>query len=210
MDIVSLRTLEVDDLTIRPSSWLRWPATTTSSLASDRHGSIDVYIAAGRSARVLIEAKGRSLIISPADPEGFQQAYREASLLGALQSIEAISQRPRFALTRLLADRAGLILVSLGIILPVILLGYLTLRVPNLPLEVPFGFDAQGFPQTYAPPGRLLLLPLISGFCWAVNLVVGLWLYRSQSNQPLAYSLWATSVVVSGLFWGATLQLLAA
>jgi len=82
--------------------------------------------------------------------------------------------------------------------------------VPDLPFEVPFGFDAEGFPQTYAPPGRLLLMPLISGFCWAVNLLFGLWLYRSQANRPLAYALWVTSIVVSGLFLGATLHLLAA
>jgi hypothetical protein len=209
-DILSLQTIAAGDETIRPGGWPRWPATATNSIPNDRYGTVDFYLAAGRSARVLIEAQGRVLLISPADPQGFQEAYREASLLGALQPIEAISQRPRFALTRLLSDRVGLVLLALGIILPLILLGYLALRVPDLPLEVPFGFDAEGFPQTFAPPGRLLLMPLISGFCWAANLLFGLWLYRSQANRPLAYALWVTSVVVSGLFWGATLHLLTA
>ncbi len=130
-------------------------------------------------------------------------------MLGALRSIEPLSQRPRFALTRLVADRGGLTVLALGLILPVILLGYLALQLPDLPGQVAFGFDAEGFPQTFAPPGRLLLLPLASGFCWTVNLLLGLWLYRSQANRPLAYALWTASVVVSGLFWGATLKLLA-
>jgi hypothetical protein len=208
-DILSLSLLDPEDVEASPSGWLRWPATMTRTI-QDGQGVIEYFLAAGRAPRVRVETEERVFIISPANPGQFLDAYRETSLLGALQTIEHLSQRPRFALTRLVADRGGLTVLSLGLILPVILLGYLALRVPDLPSEVAFGFDAEGFPQTFAPPGRLLLLPLASGLCWTVNLLLGLWLYRTQANRPLAYALWTASVVVSGLFWGATLQLLAA
>jgi uncharacterized membrane protein len=91
-----------------------------------------------------------------------------------------------------------------------LLLGYLVVRAPSLPAQVPFGFDPSGAPDPMAPPGRLLLLPMIGGLCWLADLVVGAWIYRRDQDRPLAYAMWAAAVLVGGLLWGATFHLLAA
>ncbi len=83
-------------------------------------------------------------------------------------------------------------------------------QASTLPTEVPFGFDPYGQPESLVPPTRLLLLPMIAGFCWLVDLAIGLWLYRRDDQRPLAYGLWGISVLVAGLLWGASLHILAA
>jgi hypothetical protein len=80
----------------------------------------------------------------------------------------------------------------------------------SLPELVPLGFDAQGVPEAFVPPGRLLLLPLIGGLCWAIDLGLGSAFYRREPERPLAYALWGTAVIVGLLLWGAILALLAA
>jgi hypothetical protein len=97
-----------------------------------------------------------------------------------------------------------------GALLPISLLAFLAIQAPALPGEVPFGFDASGVPETLAPPGRLLLLPLAAGLCWMVDLVLGWWSYRREDLRVLAYLMWSFSILVGALFWGATLQLIAA
>lgn len=189
---------------------LRWPATTVGSLEGAGAERLDFFLALGGEDLVRVELEGRSLLLSPQDGPGFIEAYQQAALLGSLQPMPNLSQRPRFAVAELLADRAGRLLLLAGILLPLILLGYLAFRVPDLPSQVPFGFDPQGIPVTFAPPGRLLLLPMISGLCWLFNFSFGLWLYRLPPQRMLAYALWGASVIVGGLFWGATIQLLTA
>jgi hypothetical protein len=73
---------------------------------------------------------------------------------------------------------------------------------------VAFGFDTSGVVDTLAPPGRLLLLPMIGGASWFFNLFFGLWMYRTTINRPLAYMLWVGALLIGGLLWGAALQLL--
>jgi len=189
---------------------LHWPATRVGSQEQADGTRLEFFLALGGDGLVAIEVDGRTLLISPVDPEAFIEAYRQATLLGSLQPMQQVSLRPRFAVAELLADRAGRLLLLGGIALPLILLGYLAFRVPDLPLQVPFGFDPQGIPETFAPPGRLLLLPLISGLCWLFNFSLGMWLYRQPAQRMLAYALWSASIIVGGLFWGATLQLLTA
>jgi hypothetical protein len=149
-------------------------------------------------------------VISPPDPEACQNAFIETARMGSLELIPEGSRRPDFLFTRLWDDRLARALILGGLTLPVLLLSFLALRAPGLPEQVPFGFDPMGAPDPLAPPGRLLLLPLIGGLCWLADLVIGLWLYRRDRDRPLSYALWGAAIVVGGLLWGAALQLLAA
>jgi len=189
---------------------LRWPATRVGTARQAEHEGLEIFLAQGRGQLLQVEAADRSLLLSPVDAEAFLEAYNQARLLGSLQPMQSVSLRPRFALAELVADRIGRLLLLGGIALPLVLLGYLAFRVPDLPAQVPFGFDPQGLAETFAPPGRLLLLPLISGLCWLFNFSLGLWLYRLPSQRMLSYALWSGSVLVGALFWGAMLQLLTA
>jgi hypothetical protein len=159
---------------------------------------------------MVLSAGERLLAISPPDLEAFQQAFVDATRLGSLEPIPTLSHHPEFVMGELWSDRAAQVLLLVGIALPLTLLGYLALNVPSMPTGVPFGFEPSGAPNPVAPPGRLLLLPMIGGLCWITDFAVGAWLYRQEKDRPLAYAMWGAAIVVGGLLWGATLQLLAA
>ncbi|MEJ2012722.1 MAG: PH domain-containing protein [Anaerolineales bacterium] len=207
-DILSVSTVSRQESLQPLGRRLRWPATAVGSFVRESGTTLDYFIALGRDDLIAVEAKNQTLILSPDDPVGFVETYQQATMLGSLQPFERVSQRPRFAVVELLADPLGRLLLLAGILLPLFLLGYLAFRVPDLPSQVPFGFDPQGAPETFAPPGRLLLLPLIDGLCWLFNFSFGLWLYRQPAQRFLSYFLWTASIAVGILFWGATLQLL--
>jgi hypothetical protein len=159
---------------------------------------------------VVLTSGERHLAISPPDPEAFLRSLKDALRSGALKRVAEVSQRPDFLFARIWADRRARALILAGLLLPLSLLTFLAIQGQRLPPQVPFGFNPGGLPGPLAPPGRLLLLPLVGGLCWLVDLSLGAWLYRRVGNGLFAYALWGTAVVVGGLLWGATLQLLAA
>jgi hypothetical protein len=195
---------------LRPDRGLFWPGCVVGRSEIEKVGSIEFFATTGTNGLIVMYAEGRLLAISPPDLEVFQQAFMDATRLGSLEQIDAHSQRPDFIIARLWADLGARVLVLAGLCLPLLLLGYLVVRAPSLPAQVPFGFDPSGAPDPMAPPGRLLLLPMIGGLCWLVDLVVGAWIYRRDQDRPLAYAMWAAAVLVGGLLWGATFHLLAA
>ena len=196
-------------LSLWRSLW--WPGCYAFRSSVKGVGAVDYFATTGPEGWVLLSAgDGRHLVISPPDHETFQQAFVDATRLGSLEHIPTLSQRPDFLFTRLWEDRWARALILGGLLLPALLLVFLAVRAPGLPALVPFGFDSAGSPSLLAPPGRLLLLPFIAGLCWLADVLAGAWLYRNGEDRPLAYLLWATAVLVGGLLWGATLQLLAA
>ncbi|MGH2522300.1 MAG: DUF1648 domain-containing protein, partial [Anaerolineales bacterium] len=76
--------------------------------------------------------------------------------------------------------------------------------------EFALHFDAQGEPDRFGPPAGLFILPLIAGLAWAANTLLGLWLYRRESERTGAYLLFGATVFVLALVWVAALGLLTA
>jgi hypothetical protein len=194
---------------LRPNRGLWWPGYVFGSREVEGEDLVECFATTGSQGMIVLSAGERLLAISPPDLEAFQQAFVDATRLGSLEPIATLSQRPDFVFSDLWNDRLAQVLVVMGLALPLLLLGYLALRVPTLPGIVPFGFDTTGSPNPLAPPGRLLLLPMIGGLCWIADFTVGAWLYRQARDRPLAYAVWGVAILVGGLFWGATLQLLA-
>jgi hypothetical protein len=189
-----------------PGFW--WPGLVIGKRYVEGLGEVEYFAARGPSGLIVVQSGDRFLAISPSDVDAFLKAVTTSLRMGALQTHEEVSTRPNFALARLASDRAALLLVIFGSLLPIAMFVYLLLTVGGIPGQVAFGFDATGAIDTYAPPGRLLLLPMISGASWFVNLFFGLWMYRTHTNRPLAYALWAGAILVGGLLWGAVLQLM--
>lgn len=208
-EITLMRSADEVAENLRPARGLWWPGYVYGSQEIDGEGLVEFFATTGPEGMMVVSAGGRLLAISPPDLEAFQQAFVDATRLGSLEPIATLSYRPEFVLSDLWNDRLAQVLVLIGLALPLFLLGYLALRVPSLPVRVPFGFDTAGVPNPMAPPGRLLLLPMIGGLCWIADFAVGAWLYRQVKDRPLAYAMWGVAIVAGGLFWGATLQLLA-
>lgn len=195
----------------RPRRGLWWPGCVVGERTVEGLGRLEFFATTAPEGWLLLSlAPDRHLVLSPPDPEAFHQAFVEAMQLGSLEPLPARSHRPDFFAARLWRDPWARAFILAGWALPVSLLAFLTLRLPTLPPEVPFGFTPTGAPGLLAPPTRLLLLPLIGGLCWLVDLGLGLWLYRGERERPLAYGLWAAGALVGGLLWGAALRMLAA
>jgi hypothetical protein len=190
----------------RPAFGFWWPGCLVGRGRTDQDQELEFF--AGSGERVIVSARGgRSLALSPPDGAAFQSAFLSATRMGALESIPERSDRPDFLLTRIWKDRVARGLILAGLALPLLGLTVLVLKAPGLPERVPFGFGPGGEPGPLAPPGRLLLLPMIAGLVWLFDLVLGSWFYRSSSERPLSYGLWGASVVSAALLGGAALYL---
>ena len=207
-ELVRVDRAEAFGLTQLPPIGFWWPGLVIGRKVVENLGEVEYFSTRGPSSMVVVQSGERYLAISPRDVEAFLQAVTDSLRMGALSSHEAVLTRPNFALARLGSDRMALLFVILGGLLPLVLFGYLLLIVGSISGQVAFGFDSAGAIDTFAPPGRLLLLPMIGGASWFLNLFFGLWLYRTRTNRPLAYMLWAGAVLIGGLLWGAALQLL--
>jgi hypothetical protein len=189
---------------------MAWPGCLVGERMVEGVGRVEFFTTRSGDRMLLVNAGDRHLAISPPDNDAFLETFGQMTQMGSLTRIETKSHRPDFLLTRLWRDRLARALILAGLGLPLTLLCYLALRAPSLPAEVPFGFDPTGLPYPLAPPGRLLLLPLIGGMCWLADLALGTWLYANHKDRILAYAMWGSALLVAGLLWGAALHLLAA
>lgn len=207
--VKSVEVVDQAGASLRPDPGLWWPGCVVGRTRSADHAGME-FFATGLGGRlVLVNTEAGSLAISPADPSAFNRAFVDATRMGSLEQIPALSRRPDYFSSRMWNDRLARGLLLGGLILDLLLLGFLAIRAPALGESVPFGFGPGGVPDPMVPPGRLLLLPLIAGLCWLGDLALGAWLYRREREKPIAYAVWTSALVVGGLFWGATLQLLA-
>lgn len=191
-----------------PSAGLHLPGVRVG--AGDWAGALVEYFATDLERALLLHCEGKILVLSPPDPDGLVNEFVRYNRMGSLQRVEPSSQRPNLLPAQIWADGLARWLLLAGLLAPLGLLAYLVLQAGSLPAEVPFGFLPSGEPAAPAPAGRLLLLPLVAGLVWLVNLLLGAWLYRRQRDRALSYALWSAAVLVAGLLWGAAAQLLAA
>jgi hypothetical protein len=209
-DVQEVKVPDSDTARLRPGQGIWWPGCVIGHRAVEGVGQVEFFASTGAEGMLLLRLADRWLAISPTDRDGFRQAYVDMMRMGSLERIPAVRLRPDFLFNRVWSDRWARVLVIVGLLLSLLLLGYLAFRASAPAGQVPFGFDAYGAPEGFVSPTRLLILPMIAGLCWLADLVIGLWLYRKEEQRPLAYGFWATAVLVGGLLWGASLQLLAA
>lgn len=193
----------------RPRFGFWWPGCMVGSARSDLGEAVDFFATSGQLLVVRTMA-GRALAISPPDAEAFQGAILSATRMGSLEAIPERSVRADFLVMRLWRDRLARGLILTGLLIPLVLLGALVITAPSLPELVPFGFGPSGQPNPLAPPGRLLLLPLIAGLIWIADLVFGAWFFGNEADRPVAYALWSAAIMAGALLVGATWQLLSA
>lgn len=171
-------------------------------------GEAEVFGSVSPAEGLLVELDGKRLLITPAQREEFLEAFRTAVRQGSLTDLEVRSYRPDFLVGRAWQDRAARLLLAGGAAVPAGLLFYLAVRAAALPPQLPFGYDIQGLPGPMVPAGRLLLLPMMAVALWMVDAAVGLLLYRQPRTRPLAYTLWTSTIVASGLLWMAVMTML--
>ncbi|MCJ7512029.1 MAG: PH domain-containing protein [Anaerolineales bacterium] len=195
---------------VRPAPGLWWPGCVVGEREVEGVGRIEFMASESAPGQIVVITREFQLAISPANAQAFQQAYVAGARMGSLEPLAPLSIRPDFLVARVWSDRVARALLLAGLTLPLVLLGYLAFRAPSLPQSVPFGFDVRGVPALFAPPGRLLLLPMVGIVCWMIDAVLGAWLLRRETRPHLSYALWSTAIAVGGMLWAAVAFLLGA
>jgi hypothetical protein len=200
--------LRAEDIPLPQIEWVRpanelgfqlripWTATVGAFLGISRVeglGQVE-YIASDLKTLLLVATPEKVYAISPADTKTFVRSFRRMIELGSLAPLPSLSVRPVAFLERVWADLPARIMLIAGIGLTVVLFLVVTLRIPGL-ATVSLGFDAQRQPLEAGPAESLLLLAVLGGFGYVIDLLTGLFFYRHEQNRPVAYLLWGTGVL---------------
>jgi hypothetical protein len=157
------------------------------------------YLASRSRGMILIGTARRIYAISPAEPEEFLYAYQRQTELGSITPLPAQSSYPRFLVSDVWNSRPARYLILAGALMGLALLAWISLSIPTRS-QTALGFRPDGSPGDLVSAVQLLLLPVLNGLIWVVDLVVGLFFFRRPATKALAYVLWGSSAVVSALF----------
>jgi hypothetical protein len=167
------------------------------------------YMADRASQLVLIAAAGTLLAVSPADRDAFLAAYQEFNEMGSLTPLPAQSVHPAFLFPEMWKDVFARFLVVGSILLVVILFAWVSLIIPGRQ-PISLRISPSDTVVEYVPAAQLLLLPVMNGVFFLVDLSLGLFFFRRAEIRSLAYLMWGSSMVVSLLFIGAAIFILRA
>lgn len=192
-----------------PRPPLSWPGAVLG-VRKLPDGRLVEFLAARARGLALIVTKQRIFAISPADRDEFLRAFRLVAEFGSLSPLVPSSIYPDILFTRAWSDQLarGLMLSGFGVSLA--LLVWVALAVPLHP-QIALRLTPQLTPAEEAVPGvRLMLLPVLDGLFFVVNLLLGFFFYRHKETQVLSYLMWASSTLVALIFLGAVYFLLRA
>lgn len=177
---------------------LRWPGAVLGT--RDQLDGVQVEFLAGHSAPlILIGTPERIFAISPARLDEFLRISQQFAELGSLTPFPARSLYPSFLLARVWATRPARYLLLAGLVLGFVLFVATNFFIPSRP-TVSLRVNPAGNLADAVPSVQVFLLVLINGFFYLADVLLGLFFFRRQGEQVIAYILWGTGVVTSVLF----------
>jgi hypothetical protein len=160
-----------------PMPWLRWPGAVLGTRHTSDGERVE-FLSSRSNQLVVIATRTQLFTISPGEPETFMQTFQRLMELGSLSPITAQSLHPTFLLARIWRMRSARLLILAGLLLNIILVVWVSLVIPSRS-TILFGFATSGDP---VPAVRLLLIPLISGFFFLVDLLLGIFFFRRDAD----------------------------
>jgi hypothetical protein len=157
------------------------------------------FLAAGSGTIIFIATKERVFAISPRDPEGFIQEYRHYAERGSLSPLAARSVYPSFLISRVWASLPARYLIVAGFSLSLVLLVLVSLTIPER-TQISLGLRMDGSPRDMVPSVRLMLLPVLNGLVYLLDLLLGLFFFWKEESRPYAYLMWGGGAVTPVLF----------
>lgn len=194
-----------------PLPWGALPgAILGTRLLSD--GTVLEYFASDFSKMVLVATDERVFILSPARLDEFLFLMQRLLEFGAISPWTRRSQNPTFILGEVWRNRLARLLLGIGLLGNLIMVIWVSLLIPNLE-EIYLSVAA----EAPSPPAFLMLIPLMNGFFYLVDTMVGLYFYRRSlpslispqaqqqpSPSPIgkiyAYLLWGCSLLTTIFF----------
>jgi hypothetical protein len=187
---------DLKGILLRPR--LRWPGAVLG-VREQVDGSQVEYLAAQSAPLILIATDERIFAITPAEPDEFLRISQQFAELGSLTPFPARSVRPAFLLARVWAVRPARYLLVAGLALTLIVFGLATVIIPTHS-AVSLRLNLAGNPADVIPSVQILLLPIVNGFFYLADVLLGLFFFRRQGEQIIAYILWSSSIITSLLF----------
>jgi len=187
---------DLDGILLRP--WLRWPGAVLG-VRNQLDGSQVEYMAAHSAPLILIATDERIFAISPDKPDEFLRISQQFAELGSLTPFPARSVRPAFLLAQVWGVRSARYLLVAGLALTLVLFGVASLNVPSRSTVI-LRLGPSGNPFDAVPSVQVLILPIINGFFYLADVLLGLFFFRRQAEQVIAYILWGSAVFSSVLF----------
>lgn len=170
-----------------PLPWLRWRGAVLGRRQVPELGEVE-FMAADTAHMVLVATSQKVFAISPAELSRFATVFQQVNELGSPSPLEAHSVYPKVFLGRVWEDRLARLLILLGLGIGLALLVVVAVALPGLETITWMS------PGSTAPAERLLLLPILDGILWLVDLVFGVYLYRSGGDLRIAaYLLWGSA-----------------
>jgi hypothetical protein len=151
------------------------------------------FIASDPRTMLLVATPSKVYVISPQDPNAFMRVFRSMIELGSLSPLVSRSVRPVAFVGHLWDDLVARWMLLVGFALTAVLTVTVLLRIPTL-RAVSLGFDAQRQPLDPGPAESLLLLVVLGGFAYMLDVVAGVFFYRRIASRPIAYLLWGAGV----------------
>ncbi|HEY9075420.1 MAG TPA: PH domain-containing protein [Anaerolineaceae bacterium] len=186
-----------------PVPLFSWYGALRGTINVEGLGPVE-FLGAEMNQLLLVATPRKIYAISPANPKDFLKAFRRVFELGSLTPFSSFSAAPSAFLLRVWSDKNArwLFLAGLGLALFLAggVLGF-SLLVPNA--QVVLTPSARVLEPV--PANRLLLLPVLGGFLFIVDLAVGTFFYRRLDQRPLAYLLWGGNLVTLTLLIAAAI-----
>jgi len=181
-----------------PLPTLRLPGDLSGKRNIAGAGTIE-YFATTKKKLLFIATENGGFVISPANPEAFQQAYERFIEMGSLTPLAPRSLYPALIFAQVWSSRLARGMLFAGFVLNLGLLGWVLLVIPGRS-TMHLGFRPNLMPGDLVPANRLLLLPFLNlGFLF-INFLLGLFFFRRIESQPASFLLWSTSILTSLLF----------
>jgi hypothetical protein len=179
--------------------WFRWHGAILG-VRRLGDGTPVEFLAAQRNQILLVGTSERVFAVSPEDTNGFLQAYQHLTEMGSLSPPLPESIHPTFLLSRVWQSRPARYLALLGALSSLGLLIWVSLVIPTMN-QVSLGFTQSGEPREVIPGIWLLMPALLNAFFYIVDFSLGLYFYRRDESQAMAYLLWGSGLFAGTLFW---------
>jgi hypothetical protein len=200
--------LRAEDLPLEAIEWIRpadelgfplplplftWPGAILGGHTVPDLGMVE-FLASERDRLLLLATPQRIYAISPEDPRAFMRSFRRVLELGSLTPLAPFSAQPAAFLQRVWQNTLARWFLLTGLVLSLALLTLVSLVIPTRN-EVALGYTPQGQPLPPVPSQRLMLLPMLALMAYVGDLLVGMYFFRRENGQALAYLLWAAGVL---------------
>ncbi len=189
----------------RLAGGLGWPGYRIGLGSLEGVGPVRLYVAPGPGQGLLVSTASMAYLICPADVEGFLADYRTRRLLGPIVNWRQERRLPAVLSLRIWGDKLAAWLFVGGLLLNVVLFGYLAARYPSLPPRLLLSFDVRGLGNRIGGRSELWFLPVGALGVLLVNGVLAAWVHGRE--RILALLLLCNVPLVQTLAWVAVRRL---